>query len=56
MDKNKQICTDHGIPDEILDGIFEKSQEEKSKEKNLKSNFFSKTKEAEKKLSNNPGK
>ena len=48
MDKNKQISTAHGIPDEILDGIFEKSQEDKSNENDLESNFFSKTKEAEK--------
>ena len=48
MDKNKQISTAHGIPDEILDGIFEKSHEDKSNEKDLESNFFSKTKEAEK--------
>ena len=48
MDKNKQISTAHGIPDEILDGIFEKSQEDKNHEKDLESNFQSKTKEADK--------
>ena len=48
MDKNKQISTAHGIPDEILDGIFEKSQEDKNHEKDLESNFHSKPKESEK--------